>query len=232
MRDAREVVFLVDDDPSVRTALSRLLRSHGWCVETFGSVGEFLRADRADTPGCLVLDVRMPGTGGLELQDTLRFEGDDLPVVFITGYGDVGTVVQAMKGGAVDFLAKPFDEHELLEAVEKATTHGARARSDREQRQELAERYATLSARERQVFSRVAAGLLNKQIAAELGVSEKTVKVHRAHAVAKLQARSLADLVRIAERLGAGAAGSVTRERAIERELERELEREPERELA
>ena len=221
MRDARDVVFLVDDDPSVRTALSRLLRSHGWCVETFDSVGEFLRADRADAPGCLVLDVRMPGTGGLELQDTLRFEGYDLPVVFITGYGDVGTVVQAMKGGAVDFLSKPFDEHELLEAVEKATAYGARARSDREQRQELAERYATLSARERQVFSRVAAGLLNKQIAAELGVSEKTVKVHRAHAVAKLQARSLADLVRIAERLSASAAASVTRER--ERELEREL---------
>jgi len=210
MSNAHEVVFVVDDDSSVRTALSRLLRSRGRFVETFASVGDFLAAGRADAPGCLVLDVRMPGTGGLELHDMLRSAGHDLPVVFITGFGDVESGVRAMKAGAVDFLSKPFDEHELLQAIDTALANGTRVRGRREHLGVLTARYETLSARERQVFAGVAAGLLNKQIAAELGVSEKTVKVHRAHAMAKMHARSVADLVRIAEWLSPEPVGSLT----------------------
>jgi len=228
MTTSEEVVFVIDDDPSMRAALDSLFRARGRRVETFASVAEFLESGRSTGHGCLLLDVRMPGTGGLELHDALQAEGLDLPVVFMTGFGDIETSVRAMKAGAIHFLTKPFDERDLIGAVDTAMARSGRLQKERKRLRELNEQYATLSARERQVFGRVAAGLRNKQIAAELGVSEKTVKVHRAHAVAKLQARSLADLVRIAERLGAGAAGSVTRERAIERELERE----PERELA
>jgi FixJ family two-component response regulator len=218
MSDAHEVVFVVDDDASIRTALGRLLRSRGRRVETFASVDEFLAARRADTPGCLLLDLRLPGTGGLELHEMLRSQGHDLPVVFITGFGDVESSVRAMKAGAVDFLSKPFDEDELLRAVDTALARGARARSQRERLRTLAGRYAALSARERQVFDRVAAGLLNKQIAAALGVSEKTVKVHRAHVMAKLQARSVADLVRISEWLSP-SVGGVAPPRAMEPDL-------------
>jgi RNA polymerase sigma factor (sigma-70 family) len=197
----QEVVFVIDDDPSMRTALDSLLRSRGRRVETFASVIEFLGAGRADAQGCLVLDVRMPGTGGLELHDALQAEGHDLPVVFITGFGDLETGVRAMKSGAVDFLSKPFHEGDLLKAIDTAMARGAYARDQRERLRVLTKCYATLSARERQVFGRVAAGLLNKQIAAELGVSEKTVKVHRAHAMTKMRVRSVADLVRMSERL-------------------------------
>ena len=194
-------VFVVDDDPSMRAAVASLLRSRGQRVETFASVAEFLSSGRAGAEGCLVLDVRMPGMDGFELYDTMQAEGRDLPVVFITGFGDVETGVRAMKSGAVDFLSKPFDEGALLRAIDTAMARGAHARDQRAGRQALTAHYETLSARERQVFRRVAAGLPNKRIAAELGVSEKTVKVHRAHAMAKLHARSLADLVRTAERL-------------------------------
>lgn len=196
-----EFVFVVDDDPSMRAAVDSLLRSRGRRVETFASVAEFLSSGRAGAQGCLVLDVRMPGTDGFELYDTMQAEGRELPVVFITGFGDVETGVRAMKSGAVDFLAKPFDEAALLQAVDTAMARGAHARDQREGQRVLTAHYATLSARERQVFRRVAAGMPNKRIAAELGVSEKTVKVHRAHAMAKMHARSLADLVRTAERL-------------------------------
>ena len=205
---AQEVVFVIDDDPSMRTAIDSLLRSRGRRVETFASVTEFLAFDRAGAQGCLVLDVRMPDMGGLELHDALQAAGHDLPVVFITGFGDVATGVRAMKSGAIDFLSKPFHEGDLIRAVDTALARGAYARDRREWLGVLTARYETLSARERQVFAGVAAGLLNKQVAAELGVSEKTVKVHRAHAMAKMHARNVTDLVRMAGRLsGASKAG-------------------------
>ena len=196
-----EGVFVVDDDPSIRAALHSLFRARGRRVETFASVAEFLDSGRSMAHGCLVLDVRMPGTDGLELHDALQAEGLDLPVVFMTGFGDIATSVRAMKAGAVHFLTKPFDERDLMEAVDTAIARSARLQKERERLRELNAQYATLSARERQVFGRVAAGLRNKQIAAELGVSEKTVKVHRAHAMAKMHLDNLADLVRAAERL-------------------------------
>jgi len=204
MITAGEVVFVVDDDPSMRTALSSLLRSRGMSVETFASATEFLDAKRANAAGCLVLDVRMPGTDGLDLHDALQAGGHLLPVVFITGFGDVESGVRAMKAGAVDFLSKPFEQDDLFQAVDTAMARAAHARAQREEMRALGARFATLSLRERQVFGRVAAGLLNKQIAAELGVSEKTVKVHRAHAMSKMRVRSVADLVRVAERLSTG----------------------------
>ena len=197
----QEVVFVIDDDESMRMAVDSLLRSRGRHVETFSSVGEFLDSGRATAKGCLVLDVQIPGMGGLELQDALLAAGYDLPVVFITGFEDVGPVVRAMKSGAVDFLSKPFREVDLLRAVDEAMGRAAQAWDRREGLREPAAHYATLSARERQVFGGVVAGMPNKQIAAQLGVSEKTVKVHRAHAMAKMQARSLPDLVRLADRL-------------------------------
>jgi RNA polymerase sigma factor (sigma-70 family) len=202
--DPNPVVYVVDDDPSIRRALERLLRSSGREVETFASAAEFLEVHRGETHGCLVLDVNLPGTSGLELQRELAEAALRIPIIFITGHGDIPMSVRAMKAGAVDFLAKPFDDTELLRAVEAAIDRDRTERQADEEQTEVRGRIASLTARERQVFEQVVRGKLNKQIAFDLGISEKTVKVHRARVMEKMRADSLADLVRMAERCGTG----------------------------
>jgi FixJ family two-component response regulator len=195
------VVFVVDDDSSVRRALERLLKSVGLDVETFGSASEFLERGAPDRPACLVLDVRMPGLSGLDLQKELAAAGLAVPVIFMTGHGTVPMSVRAMKAGAVDFLEKPIDDQVLLDAVHQAISIDRRSRDQRSARRSIEERVGSLTPREREVFALVVQGLLNKQIAGELGTSEKTVKVHRGRVMQKMQADSLADLVRMAERV-------------------------------
>jgi FixJ family two-component response regulator len=199
---APAVVFIVDDDMGVREALERLLASVGFRVETFRTAEEFSRRERADAPACLILDVRLPGLSGLDLQRELSETESPIPIVFITGHGDVPMSVQAMKAGAVDFLMKPFRDEQLLDAVERAIERDGAERRRRAELAELRTRYQRLTPRERQVLARVTAGLLNKQVAAELGTSEIMVKVHRAHVMRKMRARSLVDLVKMVERLG------------------------------
>ena len=192
------LVFVVDDDASVRKSLVRLIKAAGYEAEAFGSVGDFLARRPYDGPCCLVLDVRMPGLTGLDLQEALRAAGQRLSIVFITGYRDVPVSVKAMKGGAVDFLTKPVDERTLLGAIEQAV---ARTLADRRRQARLTEvqrRIATLTPREAAVFALVVTGMLNKQIGSELGIGEKTVKVHRARVMEKMQAGSLAELVQLA----------------------------------
>ncbi len=195
------VVFVVDDDPSVREALDSLLRSAGITVRTFASTAEFMQADRDAGAACLVLDVRMPDVNGLDFQKHLVAAGIDLPIIFITAHGDIRMSVRAMKAGAVEFLTKPFDDQQLIDTI------CAALRSDREQRQfaaadaGLSERFARLSGREREVMAHVAKGRLNKQIAGDLGLSEVTVKLHRGNVMRKMEAHSLAALVRMADRL-------------------------------
>ena len=192
------LVFVVDDDASVRKSLGRLIKTAGYEAEAFASVGEFLARRPYDGPCCLVLDVRMPGLTGLDLQEALRAAGQRLSIVFITGYRDVPVSVKAMKGGAVDFLTKPVDEAVLLGAIRQAV---ARTQADRRQLARLMEvqsRIKTLTPREAGVFALVVTGMLNKQIGSELGIGEKTVKVHRARVMEKMQAGSLAQLVRLA----------------------------------
>jgi FixJ family two-component response regulator len=209
MGDATEVVFVIDNDPSMRAALEDLVGSVDLPVRLFASPQEFLASGRPDRPGCLVLDVRLPGMSGLTFQKELARMGVDLPVVFITGHGDIRMSVRAMKAGAVDFLIKPFQDQDLLDAIHLAI------RRDRERRREavlvadLRQRYATLTARERQIMALVVVGRANKQIAAELNLSEMTVKVHRGQVMRKMQARCLPELVRIADRL-AGAYSTLT----------------------
>ena len=202
--DAKEpIVFVVDDDLSVREGIQSLLTSVGLSVHTFPSAKKFLNHPRPDRPSCVILDVRMPGLSGLDLQRELTKIGASIPIIFITGHGDVRMTVQAMKDGAVEFLTKPFREQELLDAVREAIS---RDRTERQHRAELAglrRRFESLTLRERDVMARVAAGFLNKQVAAELGISEITVKTHRAQVMKKMHAESLADLVRIADQLGA-----------------------------
>jgi FixJ family two-component response regulator len=196
------VVFVVDDDESVRDSLHRLMRSVGLKVEIFSSARSFLDARRPDAPACLVLDVRLPGLSGLDLQRELAKTDAALPVIFITGHGDIPMSVRAMKAGAVEFLTKPFREHELLDAIRSAIERDRAVRAERRERAELRRRYESLAPRERDVLVHIVGGLLNKQIARELGISEATVKEQRGHLMAKMQARSVAELVRFASRLG------------------------------
>jgi FixJ family two-component response regulator len=202
MKEISPVVFVVDDEPLVCAALKRLIRSVGLDVQTFTSAREFLGAERPDAPGCLVLDVRLPDVSGLDLQQKLAEAKTDLPIIFITGHGDIPMSVRAMKAGAVEFLTKPFKDQDLLDALQQAIAQDRSARQQRAELSRLQTRYALLTPREREVFPLVTSGLLNKQIAAELGRSEKTVKIHRSQVMQKMEADSLADLVRIAEKLG------------------------------
>ncbi|WP_296947787.1 response regulator transcription factor [uncultured Massilia sp.] len=197
-----ELVHVVDDDDTVRDSLSRLLRSVGMQVACYPSVAEFLRAPRPEVCSCLLLDVRLQGAAsGLDLQDQLNRDGVALPVIFMTGFGDIPMTVRAMKGGAVDFLSKPFREQDLLDAIQAALARD-RARRERGQAHaELEARYRTLSPRERQVMALAVSGLMNKQIAGEVGTSEITVKIHRGNAMRKMEAKTFADLVRMAEAL-------------------------------
>jgi RNA polymerase sigma factor (sigma-70 family) len=197
-------VFVIDDDDDIRRALERLIRSVGLDVETFASAREFLGRTPPDGPACIVTDVRMPGLSGLDLQSELITAGFTLPVIFMTGHGTVPMSVRAMKAGAVDFLQKPVDDQVLLDAIHQAIEHDLRARDEEARLAPIHERLESLTAREREVFELVVRGLLNKQIASELGTSEKTVKVHRGRVMQKMEADSLAELVRMAERIGIG----------------------------
>jgi len=195
------IVFVVDDDYRVREALSSLVASVGLEVAVFGSAQEFLESEKPDSPACLVLDLELPGTSGLELQQELA-AGASPPIIFITGHGDVPSSVRAMKAGAIEFLPKPFGEQELLQAIDAAIALDRKARQERSELSELQRHYALLTPRERQVLPFVVAGLANKQTAGELGTSEITIGVHRGQIMRKMAARSLAELVRMADKLG------------------------------
>jgi FixJ family two-component response regulator len=195
------VVYVIDDDASFRKAVSRLLRSAGLEVEALASAGEFLERPATDRPACLVLDVRMPGPSGMDLQSALEEIGRDIPIVFMTGHGDVSTSVRAMKKGAVDFLEKPFRAPELLACVERGLARSRQSRAEGAERAVVERRFATLTSRERDVLRLVVTGMLNKQIAGELGIAEKTVKIHRGHAMQKMGAGSVAELVRMVQKL-------------------------------
>ncbi|WP_437627223.1 response regulator transcription factor [Sorangium sp. So ce1151] len=201
MAETAPTVFVVDDDPSVLRALERLLRAAGHAVEAYASPGAFLERAPSERPGCAVVDLRMPGLDGTELQEELSRRGCPLPIVFLTGHGDVPSSVRAMKAGAIDFLTKPCDDTDLLAAVARAIERDARARATLGEQQALRTRFEALTPREREVCLRVAQGLLNKQIADELGAAEKTIKVHRGRVMEKLGVESVAELVRLVDRL-------------------------------
>jgi FixJ family two-component response regulator len=202
MTAADSVVFVVDDDAAMRRSLDNLLRSIGLRVEAFASAQEFLRRKAPEAPSCLVLDVRLPGPSGLELQRRMAESGLEIPIIFITGHGDVPMSVRAMKAGAVEFLTKPFRDQDLLDAVQQALERDRGVRQDRAQLNELRRRFESLTRREREVMGHVVGGRPNKQIAAEVRSSETTVKIHRHQVMEKMGAGSLADLVRMADRLG------------------------------
>ena len=202
MNEDNPIVFVVDDDRSIRESLRNLIRSVGLDVQTFASAEEFLISQRPEAASCLVLDVKLPGLNGLDLQQELAKGDVQIPIIFITGYGDIPMTVRAMKAGAVEFLTKPFRDQDLLDAIHQALERDRKARHWRAKTEKLRSRYSSLTPREREVMALVAVGLLNKQIAGELGTSEASVKVHRQHVMEKMKASSLADLVRMADRLG------------------------------
>ncbi|HKN71613.1 MAG TPA: response regulator transcription factor [Terriglobales bacterium] len=204
-QERNAVIAIVDDDLSVRRSLQRLIRSAGWNAESFASAQEFLARPGPGTPSCLVLDLRLPGLSGLDLQKRMAEIGLEIPIVFLTGHGDIPASVQAMKAGAVEFLTKPFDEEDLFQAIKEAIERDQRTRQQRAKKRELKNRYASLTAREQEIMEQVISGKLNKQIAAELSITEFTVKFHRGHIMRKMQADSLADLVRMAGNLGMGS---------------------------
>ena len=201
MATAKPIVFVVDDDFWVRESLETLVRDEGWQPETFSSAQQFLDRPRAVTPSCLVLDISLPGLNGLELQKRVAVERTDMPIIFITGHGDIPMSVGAMKAGAVEFLTKPFNDEVLLTAIRRALEQSRLALAQKAEMQELRDRYASLTPREMQVMALVVSGLLNKQVGGELGISEKTVKAHRGQVMQKMKANSVADLVKMAEKL-------------------------------
>ncbi len=206
MNEIKAKVFVIDDDESIREALQSLIRSVGLNVETFAAAQDFLHGPRPDMPSCLILDVRMPGLSGLDLQRELAQANIHIPIIFITGHGDIPMSVRAMKAGAVEFLTKPFRDQDLLDAIHQALDRDRLARDQQAESAELRERSHLLTPRESEVFTLVVKGLLNKQIALQLGISEITIKLHRRQVMEKMQAGSLADLVRMAEKLGASGA--------------------------
>ena len=202
MQQSDAIIAIVDDDPSVRKGLERLIRSLGWQAKTFASAQEFLDRPRTEAPSCLVLDLQLPGLSGLDLQKRMSEAGLETPIVFLTGHGNIPASVKAMKAGAVEFLTKPVDEEELLKAIKEAIERDRRTRQQHAELHDLRDRYQSLTAREQEVMQQVISGLLNKQIAGELNITEDTVKFHRGHIMRKMQADSFADLVRMAETLG------------------------------
>jgi FixJ family two-component response regulator len=201
MPDAKPTVLVIDDDPDLRASVGRLLRSIGLETQLFASISDFLKARLPDAPTCLVLDVRLPGKSGLDLQRELATANRQLPIIFITGHGDIPMSVQAMKGGAIEFLTKPFRDQELLEAIQLGLSRDRARRDDDKALADLRERFASLSPREREIVVEVARGRLSKQIAGDIGIAEATVKVHRSRAMRKMNARSLPELGRMADKL-------------------------------
>jgi FixJ family two-component response regulator len=201
LRQAEAVIAIVDDDASVQRGLQRLIRSAGWKVEIFASAQEFLARSRTELPNCVLLDLQLPGLSGLDLQKRMAEVGLEIPIVFLTGHGNIPVSVQAMKAGAVQFLTKPVDEQELLQAIEEAVERDRRTRQQQVEMSELRDRYESLTGREQEVMQKVISGMLNKQIAADLKITEDTVKFHRGHIMRKMNSDSLADLVRMAKDL-------------------------------